>query len=531
MQQFFLNLNRKQAFWLVFFSSLFFCLLGSWLYPIYILDESKNAEAAREMLVRLDLITPTFNGVLRTDKPVLHYYFMMLGYKLFGVNAFGARFFSAVSGGFTIAIMYYFIQRFLSNQLAWISVGICWAAVFFIQEFHLAVPDPYLIVLVSSGCWCFLAFCQTNQNKFLWMMYVSLGLGVLVKGPVAIALTGLSFLIYLVLTKQLQWDVFSRFKVISGAALLVAIAAPWYVAVHYATDGAWTEGFFLKHNLNRFSNKMEGHGGPFILTWAFVLLGLMPFSFLIFKSVREVYHKRKSNHVLLFALVVSLVFIGFFSIAQTKLPNYPMPCYPFLTLLIAFGVEKIYERGSLRWHEKWVAILVLLLTFAIPIGGYVALQNDVSLAEQSTWALILFFPAIIVSVGVFFWFKNEWKKGFQLVVIGWVFIGALVFTVVYPKLITTSPVAKAQPILRNSDVIAYQRFDAAFPINLKEVIPVVNNEDELNAAIASNPNVILITNTRDSKVIQQLEHHLKLKLVLEQKALFETHTTRIFKLK
>lgn len=498
------------------------------MYPIYILDESKNAEAAREMLARLDFVIPTFNGELRTDKPVLHYYFMMLGYKLFGVNAFGARFFSGVSGAFTIAIMYYFVQRFLTNQLAWISVAICWAAVFFIQEFHLAVPDPYLIVLVSSGCWCFYAFCHTGKQRFLWLMYTSLGFGVLVKGPVAIALPGLSFFIYLLLIKQLNWSVFLRFKVLPGVLLLMIIAIPWYVAVHYATAGLWTEGFFLNHNLNRFSSKMEGHGGPFILTWAFVLLGLMPFSFLIFHAIKKVYQHRKSNNLLLFALVVSLVFIGFFSIAQTKLPNYPMPCYPFLVVLIAFGLTKIYEKGSLLWHEKLVAILVTLITLALPIGGFFVLKNDTSLAAYSTWAFVLLLPTVIVSLGVYLWFQAQLLKGFQMVVIGWILIGIFVFTVVYPKLNLSNPVTKSQSILKDAKVIAYQRFDAAFPFNLKKEIMVVHNENELNATLSKHPKAVLITNTRDQKVVQQLERHPKLKLVLVQKALFETHITRIF---
>ena len=87
------KLYNHQNFLIVFSISLFLCLIGSWAYPIYILDEAKNAEAAREMLVHSEFIVPKFNRLLRTDKPPLHYYFMILGYKLFGVNAFGARFF------------------------------------------------------------------------------------------------------------------------------------------------------------------------------------------------------------------------------------------------------------------------------------------------------------------------------------------------------------------------------------------------------------------------------------------------------
>ena len=71
-------------------------------YPISILDEAKNAEAAREMLASGTYWVPKFNGELRTDKPPLHYYFMVLGFKLFGTTVLGARFFSALMGFITL---------------------------------------------------------------------------------------------------------------------------------------------------------------------------------------------------------------------------------------------------------------------------------------------------------------------------------------------------------------------------------------------------------------------------------------------
>ncbi len=69
-----------------------------WDFPVYILDEAKNAACAMEMLQRTDWITPTFNGHLRTDKPPLHYFFMMTAYSLFGVSPFSARLFSVILG-------------------------------------------------------------------------------------------------------------------------------------------------------------------------------------------------------------------------------------------------------------------------------------------------------------------------------------------------------------------------------------------------------------------------------------------------
>ncbi len=79
--------------------------------PIYILDEAKNAQCAREMLQRGDFIVPTFNGELRVDKPPLHYFFMMAAYKMFGINEFAARFFSVIMGLLTIWFRFGYINR------------------------------------------------------------------------------------------------------------------------------------------------------------------------------------------------------------------------------------------------------------------------------------------------------------------------------------------------------------------------------------------------------------------------------------
>ncbi len=88
---------------------LLFIRLGA--TPIYILDEAKNAQCAREMLQKGDWIVPTFNNELRTDKPPLHYFFMMLAYKVFGINEFAARFFSVVMGLLTVFLTYLFTKN------------------------------------------------------------------------------------------------------------------------------------------------------------------------------------------------------------------------------------------------------------------------------------------------------------------------------------------------------------------------------------------------------------------------------------
>src|SRR4028119_824904 len=76
--------------WVLLISSLaFFWNLGS----IGLIDETEPlfAEAARQMTVTGDWITPFFNGATRFDKPPLIYWLMVIAYKIFGVNEFAVR--------------------------------------------------------------------------------------------------------------------------------------------------------------------------------------------------------------------------------------------------------------------------------------------------------------------------------------------------------------------------------------------------------------------------------------------------------
>ena len=149
---------ENKSLWWIFLVSFIICFFAIYSFPIYILDEAKNSEAAREMLVGGNWIVPMFNGDLRTDKPPLHYFFMILGYKIFGTNALGARFFSALFGGLTLLCTYAFTKKFTNAYKAFLTWFVLASSLFFVQVFHQAVPDPYLIFFVSVALFCFFDF-------------------------------------------------------------------------------------------------------------------------------------------------------------------------------------------------------------------------------------------------------------------------------------------------------------------------------------------------------------------------------------
>ena len=106
-----------------------------WGFPVYVLDESKNAACAMEMMQRGDWVVPTFNDRLRTDKPPLHYFFMIASYAVFGISPFAARFFSVVMGILTVWIVYFFTKKMAGERSAFFASLILVCSLYFTIQF------------------------------------------------------------------------------------------------------------------------------------------------------------------------------------------------------------------------------------------------------------------------------------------------------------------------------------------------------------------------------------------------------------
>ncbi|NIJ46011.1 4-amino-4-deoxy-L-arabinose transferase-like glycosyltransferase [Wenyingzhuangia heitensis] len=522
-----MNLLESKYTWLwVFLFAFVFCLFGNWSSIIYILDEAKNSEAAREMLVFGNLFQPTFNREIRTDKPPFHYFCMIIGYKLFGVNAFGARFFSALFGALTILSTYVFTKKHLGSQVAKITLGVLFSSFYFIQEFHLAVPDPYLIFWMSLAFFCYIEFYITQNKKILLLLYTAIGFGTLTKGPIAMVMPGLVAFVHLILYKKLNINILVRLKVFEGVLWVALISIPWFYFAHIYTDGVFTDGFFFKHNLGRFKGKMEGHGGMFLVTIGFVVLGMFPFCLWIFRALISGVKQKTRNIFVFYSALVVIVFVSFFAVSATKLPNYTMPCYPFIAILLGWWLCNVYNyqitvKGR---HVEW--IILMFIALVLPIGGYIGLSLDASLSAKKWLAIVLGFVPIGVGFAYSCFLKDLLKKSFLFLVATFMLLSMVLFGLIFPVLTKETPVEKYKELVETEvPVVVYKRMDAAFPINFNRTYKVVNSIEDVQLFFKQHPNGVVMTNTRNKKEINQLSIFKEL---FSQKSLFENHTTRVF---
>ncbi|MCA9162965.1 MAG: glycosyltransferase family 39 protein [Planctomycetales bacterium] len=384
-------------------------------------DEGFFASTAAEMYARGDWIVPTFNGRMFGHKPPWMYWMMMLGFETFGVNEFAARLGSAIFGIATVLLTYDFGRRLFSDRAGWwagLALASCWM---FNIVARAATPDVYLVFFVTLSLylfarWGFLSQLPEQQAEGIepsqirgqnsalpsrWsqfaLIYAVMGLAVLVKGPLGVlfpmAVIGM-FLLCMTRRRDLPsdanrwrrwreaWRPFGivnfcgtvwRMRPLTAAALVLFVAGPWYAAVGWKTNGEFLNEFFGVHHFRRFTTPMDNHRGPIFYYLPAVLAGMFPWSIFAVPGMLYVIRGLRSSKQrpqLTFLLCWAGVFIGLFSLASTKLPNYVLPAYPALALLCGAMVDGwLADRRqvSLPWIRVGLTVMIAV-GLAIMIG-------------------------------------------------------------------------------------------------------------------------------------------------------------------
>lgn len=503
---------------------------------VYALDEAKNAEAAREMYESGNLVVPYFNYELRTDKPPLHYYFMIAGFELFGPNAYGARFFSSLFGVLTILITFLFVKRHVSERAGIFSALVLISSIHFALQFHMSVPDPYLVFFLT---WAFYSFYNAYVSQDRWALfafYFAIGCGLLTKGPIALGLPGLTVVAFLLLKRDFKLSTIWRLQPFGGLIISLAVALPWYYAVHLQTNGLWTEGFFLKHNFDRFSDAMEGHNGIFLLTFGYVfmlgMLGVLPF---VFQAVKSAAVQWKQNDVLLYLLTGTGVIVIFFAISSTKLPNYTVPAYPLLAALTGIYLSTMRVSWLRNRANKIGLIAYAVFMIVFPAGLYFGIDADPSLTHLSYLALY-FLPLTIMGFWLLYLVVKSNKgsddeafepRFFLATSAGWTVTVILFFYMAFPQVDAENPVRKTLPQMNTeAKIISYKRLNAAYVFALQKQINRIDSLPVLQEAMQGFEEGYVISRTEyreELEAIPGLVYHT------EAKDTFENPTTLIMK--
>lgn len=406
---------------------LFIYLIGLDQSLLFDVDEGAFTEATREMLVSGDWLHTTLNGIDRFDKPIGVYWLQAISSFIFGNNEFAFRLPSALSGWISSLALAFFAYKKWGPRAAVFAALISATSLGPWAMARTATADALLglfFVLSFLDLWRALE----SQNLFYSRrLSIWVGLGLLVKGPVAVVVPFGALIFYYWNVpasrnhiKKIIFDVWSW-------GILLLIAMPWYAYAYLRHGQLFIDGFFLRHNVERFTGSLEGHSG----SWLYFLIAMpllwMPWSFMGLKAFSN-FHNFWQQPFLKFSWIwFGFVFI-FFSLANTKLPHYLLYAAPAVCCLMtvtALHADKWTWAFSCFFGFVSLAFLLFLPSFLlshlelIKNDFYIKLFQDADEVQFWKWLYVVpLFLLIAYSLNQllkrldFFHIKDQFVLGF-----------------------------------------------------------------------------------------------------------------------
>ncbi|WP_423194317.1 glycosyltransferase family 39 protein [Cupriavidus sp. H18C2] len=364
-------------------------------------DEGRYAEISREMFATGDWVTIRYNALKYFEKPPFHLWVTTLAYELFGVGDWQARLCVALSGIAGLGVTMLATARWFGCR-AGLLAGLALLAM---PMWSVTGHFNSLDMTLSGALACVLASMLLAQHpeatpraRLGWMLacWVTMGVAILTKGLVGIALPGLVLVVYTLLTRD--YGLWRRLHLVPGIVVLLAVTVPWFWLVS-SRNPEFPHFFFIHEHWDRYTSTVHARKGSI---WFFVPLlvaGMLPWLGLVprmWDVVRDRAGAARGVGGKPFQpALLSLVWFGaifvFFSLSGSKLPGYIVPVFPALAILAAVALDQINERS---WKRQINALLVLAVV------GLIAAPIVATLDRPSNPNVV--FRAFAVYVGVAF---------------------------------------------------------------------------------------------------------------------------------
>ncbi|MFA5206109.1 MAG: glycosyltransferase family 39 protein, partial [Lentisphaeria bacterium] len=326
-------------------------------------DEPRFARATVEMVASGDWLVPTFNGVLRADKPILVYWLWAPLVWLFGGTELAVRLWAVLGTGVACYCCYLLGKKLFDWRAGMVAMLVLGTTPNMVASGTAATTDAVLLATVLLGLTGFgLTLADGFKRWHVLLLVLSFSLGLLVKGPVGPVVTllgmiGCRLLLYRekILPKGYWWWV--------AGALLTGIAffLAWGIPANIATDGRFFKLGVGRHVVARSLEPIDHHGGRGLRYVGFMfyylpvlLLTFFPWTLLLPGALVTLWRGRlggaKMRALLLGWIVLPFILM---SLVATKLPHYILACLAGLSVAVAALMVARTLRSPQPEDECW----------------------------------------------------------------------------------------------------------------------------------------------------------------------------------
>jgi 4-amino-4-deoxy-L-arabinose transferase-like glycosyltransferase len=448
-------------------------------YPLLDPDEGRNAEVAREMAHSNDYLLPHLEGLPYLDKPVVYFAAAAAVMEVLGPTETAARLPALLFTIATIVVVVRFGRRRWGSDTGWLA-GLALATMPLVLAYaRTTIFDSAL------ACFTTIAIIAFWEERPV-LAWAAIGLGAITKGPVAILIPLVTLVSHALLTGRPLRRLFP----FTGLAAFALVALPWFIAVSVRIPD-FPHYVFVRETFERVMTTQFHRTAPFWYYLPIVLVAAFPWivpALARWKEWRWAWLGRRVNAHAQDTLLLVCWVLGpllFFSLNQSKLPQYVLPLMP----AFAIGAARLITNQARELgggigvgRRAYTAIAATLGLALVSLTLWLPAPISLTPAERSaipTVALVLGI-ALLISAALVWHAGRPGRERPALGVIGYALVVVSV-PLVSARLLAAvgedrSSATLAQ-VIRNTggdsvDVVGVGAFPTSLPFYLRRVVPV-----------------------------------------------------------
>lgn len=398
-------------------------------------NELRYLSIADEAIANGHLFAFYNHGIPYADKPPLYFWIVMLCRLLFGHHScLALSMFSLIPAFAIVGIMDRWVMKGKSAMNRMSVAGMTLTCVMFLGTMVVLRMDMLMCLFIVLALWTFYRMYtgegSRRQDSLTLPLWIFLAL--FTKGPVGLLMPPLAIAVFLAVKRD--WKGFRKYLGLKTWGIIAALSAVWLTCVWLEGGLEYINNLLFKQTVGRAVNAFT-HARPFWFYLVTILWCLAPYTLLMIGSfmasllpVRKAGAEKVSDLEILFlcTIISTAAMLSSFS---SKLPIYLVPVLPFCVYLFPTVLDRIGERGWMRWSVGIFQILLLcagiatllFLSGSVTIPAAACLLDEYSFAREApvvnavilltlanamgTWFLIkrksVNIPALLLSAGLF----------------------------------------------------------------------------------------------------------------------------------
>lgn len=351
---------------------------GVFLLPALDRDESRFAQASKEMLEENNYILIQYQQEMRNKKPAGIHWLQAASTAVFtGAEAkqiWTYRVPSWLGAAFGTLACFWAGIPLIGRRASFLGSALFGATLLLTSEAHISKTDGVLIFLTTLGIGALVRlYVEQSRSKTMALLFwVCMGAGFLIKGPVTpmvAAYAGLGVWLWDRWKTGRGGDWWRVLLWWPGPVIFVVMVLPWLIWIQLATDGLYVQGAVGKDLKDKFVGASEGHGGPPGYHLLHIPAWFYPASLLLIPAIVATTRALRGKTLtalghgtagLKFLLAWGVPTWIFFELLPTKLSHYILPAYPAFALLCGYAAVQIMD-GMKMPLARWLGIGTFLL--------------------------------------------------------------------------------------------------------------------------------------------------------------------------